>query len=303
MRASLITRLALAPRRPHARVAGLRATAGRRRRRTAGTYALLAATLAVRRRRRALAAQGRYGVPQVASTAPRPACPRRRHARAADIPHTYPVKRAAARARRATLRSGSASPCGAGTASTPLAGRRDDLPRPLHRPTPIPAPTRSSPTTADGKRRDHGPGRARGADAGTPLSRVTSADGRCEFTLYDNAEEPFIHMLDVNAERGVHRPAAAEGLGLPARRCASTAGRSRSATSPRSTRDAGRHAHRAGRRDEHPARGDRDRTRARAALAVAVVRRPARDRRGRARRPSAIAQDDDLRGSAAGEPL
>ena len=30
-----------------------------------------------------------------------------------------------------------------------------------------------------------------------PLSRVTSADGRWEFTLYDNAEEPFIHQLDV----------------------------------------------------------------------------------------------------------
>ncbi len=32
--------------------------------------------------------------------------------------------------------------------------------------------------------------------SGMPLSRVTSADGRYEFTLYDNAEEPFIHMLD-----------------------------------------------------------------------------------------------------------
>jgi len=32
--------------------------------------------------------------------------------------------------------------------------------------------------------------------SGMPLFRVTSADGRYEFTLYDNPEEPFIHMLD-----------------------------------------------------------------------------------------------------------
>jgi hypothetical protein len=32
--------------------------------------------------------------------------------------------------------------------------------------------------------------------SGMPLSRVTSADGRYEFTLYDNPDEPFIHMLD-----------------------------------------------------------------------------------------------------------
>jgi hypothetical protein len=34
---------------------------------------------------------------------------------------------------------------------------------------------------------------------GTPLSRVTSADGNFEFTLVDDPEEPFIHRLDVAA--------------------------------------------------------------------------------------------------------
>ena len=32
---------------------------------------------------------------------------------------------------------------------------------------------------------------------GMPLSRVTSADGNIEFTLYNNPEEPFIHQLNV----------------------------------------------------------------------------------------------------------
>jgi hypothetical protein len=36
--------------------------------------------------------------------------------------------------------------------------------------------------------------------SGMPLSRVTSADGRYEFTLYDNADEPFIHMLDTSGK-------------------------------------------------------------------------------------------------------
>jgi MYXO-CTERM domain-containing protein len=38
------------------------------------------------------------------------------------------------------------------------------------------------------------------AMSGMPLSRVTSADGRYEFTLYDNADEPFIHMLDTSGK-------------------------------------------------------------------------------------------------------
>jgi LPXTG-motif cell wall-anchored protein len=44
--------------------------------------------------------------------------------------------------------------------------------------------------------------------SGTPFSRVTSADGRWEYTLYDNPEEPFIHALNV-AER------SAECIDLP----------------------------------------------------------------------------------------
>jgi MYXO-CTERM domain-containing protein len=36
--------------------------------------------------------------------------------------------------------------------------------------------------------------------SGTPMSRVTSADGRWEFTLYDDADEPFIHALDTQGE-------------------------------------------------------------------------------------------------------
>ena len=44
---------------------------------------------------------------------------------------------------------------------------------------------------------------------GAPLSRgVTSADGRWEFTLYDNPEEPFIHALDTRGK-------SAECIDLP----------------------------------------------------------------------------------------
>jgi hypothetical protein len=38
--------------------------------------------------------------------------------------------------------------------------------------------------------------------SGSPLTRVTSPDGRCAYTLYDgNGETPFVHALDTTARR------------------------------------------------------------------------------------------------------
>ena len=118
-----------------------------------------------------------------------------------DIPRTYPVKqtrlmvldaRTLKIEQRINLR-------GFYSVDAVSPRRRDDLPRPLQQAHDRPAaPTRSSPTTARpaGVTVIMDPDEPDEQMSGMPLFRVTSADGRYEFTLYDNAEEPFIHMLD-----------------------------------------------------------------------------------------------------------